>query len=336
MRKMTKHPFCLTILSIAFFVVLFFIFYVLWTPGLNVKDGRYDLHHNGIWIQHGWLGDDEWFARNQKQERIPFFRDSIRIWELASQLRKHHITDVFPHLCPTLKNGRIPSVDNQQTELFLKKFEGFRVMPWVGGVLNKHIFPGDSRWRRNFRESILDLLRTHPKFYGVHINIEPWPSGNQDIVTLLEEVRKILPKGKILSVAAFPPPTFWQPTKGTHWDKAYFRRIAELANQMVVMMYDTSIKYKKFYQHLMASWTKKILDWTQGTAVLLGVPSYKDEGVGYHNPDVENLSNSLRGIYAGLSSFKKIPSNYQGISLYCEWEMDESEWQYLRKHFLKP
>ena len=336
MVKMIKHPFCLTILSITFFVILFFIFYVLWSPGVDIKDGRYDLGRNGIWIQHGWLGDDEWFARNQKQDRIPFFRDSTRIQEFASQLHKHHITDVFSHLCPTLKNGRIPSVDHQQTELLLKKFEGFRVMPWVGGVLNKHIFPADPKWRTNFRESILDLLRIHPGFRGVHINIEPWPTGNQDIVILLDEVRKILPKGKILSVASFPPPTFWQPTKGTHWDEAYFRRIAELADQVVIMMYDTSIKYKKFYQYLMKSWTVEALNWSEGIDVLLGVPAYHDKGVGYHDPDVENLQGALSGIHAGLSCYEKIPSNYQGISLYCEWEMDETKWQYLREHFLKP
>lgn len=335
MGKMIKHPFCLTILSIISFLLLFFLFYVLWSPGVDIKDGRYDLGRNGIWIQHGWLGDDEWFVRNQKQEWIPFFRDKTHIQEFASQLHKHHITDVFPHLCPTLKNGKIPSVDHQQTELFLKKFEGFCVIPWVGGVLNKHVFPSDPKWRRNFRESILDLLRTHPKFQGIHINIEPWPSGNRDFLTLLEEIRRVMPQNKILSVAAFPPPTFWQPTKGTHWDEAYFRRIAELADQMVIMMYDTSIKYKKFYQRLMKSWTVKALNWSQGTAVLLGVPSYKDEGVGYHNPDVENLQNALFGINAGLNNFEKIPSNYQGISLYCEWEMDELKWQYLGEHFLK-
>ena len=77
-------------------------------------------------------------------------------------------------------------------------------------------------------------------------------------------------------------------------------------------MYDTSINYRKFYQHLMASWTKEVLGWTQGTAALLGVPSYSDEGVVYHNPDVENLSNSLRGIYAGLSRYKKSPRTIRG------------------------
>ena len=318
-------------------LLLFFLLgYVLWSSGLDVKDGRHDIGCNGIWIQHGWLGDDSWFVQNQKEDKISYFRNIAKILELASQLHKHHITDIFPHLCPTLKNGRIPSVDHRQTELFLKKFEGFRVMPWVGGVLNKHVFPGDPKWRRNFRESILDLFRTHPGFRGIHINIEPWPSGNRDLLVLLEEIRRVMPQNKILSIAAFPPPTFWQPTKGTHWDESYFRRIAEHADQMVVMMYDTSIKYKKFYQHLMKSWTVEALNWSEGIDVLLGVPAYHDKGVGYHDPDVENLQNALSGIHAGLSIFKKIPSNYQGISLYCEWEMNESKWQYLREHFLKP
>ncbi|HHT9137882.1 MAG TPA: glycosyl hydrolase family 18 protein [Candidatus Wunengus sp. YC60] len=236
----------------------------------------------------------------------------------------------------SLTNGRIPSVDHKQTELFLREFKGFRVMPWIGGVLNKQVFPNDPKWRRNFLDSILDLLQTHPKFQGIHINIEPWPSGNQSLLTLLKEIRKALPQDKVLSVAAFLPPTFWQPFKETHWDAAYFREIAKNVDQMVVMMYDTSFKYKKFYQQLMKSWTREILDWSKGAIVLLGVPSYKDEDVGYHNPGVENLSDALSGIHAGLNRYREIPSNYQGISLYCEWEMDELEWQYLRKHFLKP
>jgi len=334
--KVIKHPYLIIILSCIILLLFSLLGYVLWSPGVDIKDGRYDLGRNGIWIQHGWLGDDSWFAQNHKEDRIPYFRNSAKILELADQLNKHHIADVFPHLCPTLPNGQIPPVDNQQTEKFLREFDGFRVMPWIGGVLDKQAFPRDPKWRRNFREAILDLMRTHPKFQGVHINIEPWPSGNKDILTLLEEVRKILPKGKILSVAAFPPPTLWQPNKAIHWDEAYFRRIAELADQVVVMMYDTSIKYKKFYQHLMKSWTVEVLNWSEGMDVLLGVPAYYDKGVGYHNPDIENLLNALSGIHAGLSRCEKIPSNYQGISLYCEWEMDEPKWKYLREHFLKP
>lgn len=65
------------------------------------------------------------------------------------------------------------------------------------------------------------------------------------------------------------------------------------------------------------------------------MPTYLDEGVGYHHPEVENPQNALLGIHDGLSHFKPLRSNYQGIAIYCEWETDLAEWQYLEGHFLQ-
>src|SRR5262245_24757662 len=75
--------------------------YAVWSPGLEIKDGRFDLQKNGIWIQHGWLGDDDWFRKSKKPNAIGTFRDAAKIRELANLLRNNHITEVFPHLCPT-------------------------------------------------------------------------------------------------------------------------------------------------------------------------------------------------------------------------------------------
>src|SRR2546423_1450385 len=74
--------------------------YLLWRPGLDIRDGRHDRGRNGIWISHGWLGGDEWFIKNSKTNDVQRFRDPKRISELATRLRQHHITDVFPHVCP--------------------------------------------------------------------------------------------------------------------------------------------------------------------------------------------------------------------------------------------
>ena len=62
-------------------------------------------------------------------------------------------------------------------------------------------------------------------------------------------------------------------------------------------------------------------------------PDLEDADVGYHDPKVENLTNALLGIHRGLSR-QPLPTNYQGIAIYCEWETSEAEWQYIRKHFL--
>jgi len=309
--------------------------YSRWTPGQEIRDGRHDLGRNGIWIQHGWLGNDFWFSHNKKEYKKSYFRNSDQLQRLAVLFREHHITDIFPHLCPTYPTGRIPLVDPKQTELFLDIFQDFRVMPWVGGVLGTQVFLENPFWRNKFVVSVKKLFVAHPRLSGIHINIEPCPSGNREFLSLLEEIRNALPKEKILSVAGYPPPTLLHPFHDVHWDKTYFGSVAQRADQIAVMMYDTALRQQKMYQYLMASWTNEILDWTSPAQILLGVPTYKDQGVGYHDHKVENLENSLLGIHAGLQSYKSLPVNYQGIALYCEWEMEEVEWKLLREHFLK-
>jgi hypothetical protein len=159
------------------------------------------------------------------------------------------------------------------------------------------------------------------------------PSGNPAYLELLRKLRRQLPPDKILSVAAYPPPTILQPTLNVHWEKNYFEKVAREVDQMAVMMYDTSIRFQKLYQHLIASWTREVLEWSGSTEVLIGVPAYDDEGVDYHYPHVENLRNSLLGIHAGLTQYSSLPKNYKGIAIYCDWEMEPEEWQYLMQNY---
>src|SRR5206468_2358601 len=114
-----------------------------------------------------------------------------------------------------------------------------------------------------------------------------------------------------------------------------FREVARRCDQMVVMMYDAGQKLPKLYQKLMADWTGEILSWSEGKAVLLGVPTYEDAAVDYHDPHVENISNALSGIHQGLSN-RQMPKDYQGIAIYSDWETSADEWQYLREHFVRP
>lgn len=302
--------------------------YGLWSPGERVLDGRHDRRTNGIWLQHGWLGDDAWFRSTGKDRSR--FRDEARIRELAGLLGGHGIRYLYPHLCPCSGEGLIAPADDVQAERFLDGFVGFQVLPWVGGVLEGHCWPESPAWRSNFVASVCSLLRSHPRLAGVHVNIEPMPSGNRDYLALLDELRRAMPEGKLLSVAAYPPPTWLHPFPDVHWDEAYFREVARRADQLVPMMYDTAVRYPKVYRGLMAVWTSQVLRWSGTTQVLLGVPAYDDAGTGYHDPRVENLANGIRGIHGGL---RGLPVNYGGIALYCEWEMDWQEWDYLRCEF---
>ena len=305
--------------------------YALWSPGHDVTDGRHDLGTNGIWLQHGWIGHDEWFDRYGRDRTK--FRDAAKIRELAELLSRHGMAYVFPHLCPCDPDGQIAPVDDEQTALFLEGFQGIDVLPWIGGVFNDHAFPESEEWRATFVGSAIELLDAHPRFAGVHVNIEPMPSGNADYVRLLRELREALPEGKRLSIAAYPPPTRLHPFPSVHWDETYYREVCTHVDQVAPMMYDTAQRLPKVYQALMASWTRQVLTWAGDTEVLLGVPAYEDANVAYHDPRVENLRNGLLGIHAGLARLGKLPSNYRGLAIYSEWEMDEGEWRHLESHF---
>jgi hypothetical protein len=94
--------------------------------------------------------------------------------------------------------------------------------------------------------------------------------------------------------------------------------IAQRADLIVAMMYDTAIKTTKIYRHLMSQWTIEVLNWSGDIPVLLGIPTYNDRNSGYQHPEIENIRTSLSRIPAGLNSYEILPKNSFGISLYCE------------------
>ena len=299
--------------------------YLIWQPGNDAPLPEFA--NNAIWIGHGWLGDDAWFARNGRDPAE--FRSEAKIFELLRKLADHRIRTVYPHLCPARPDGRIAAYDDAQVERFLDLAEkhGIKVVPWIGGVLGESARPDDESWRKNFIASAEELLKKHPRLAGVQLNIEPLPSGDADLLRLLDELRPVL-NGKTLSVAAYPPPTRWHRFPDLHWRLAYINRIARHCDQLAVMMYDTAIPVEKFYIELMTDWTRQLAGAVRSTGceLLLGIPAYEDAGVGYHHPRVENIGSALRGISAS-DRLDRIG----GIAIYCEWEMNDAKWQRWRK-----
>ena len=314
------------LLAVAIFCGIVLLIYVLWQPGSNKVLPKFE--NNAIWLGHGWFGDDLWFKRNKRN--FEDFRNAEKIEKLLKKLADNDIKTVYPHLCPAQFNGRIAAYNDEQIELFLNIADKYKikVIPWIGGVLNESARPDDVKWRKNFIASTVELLQKHTRLAGVQINIEPLPSGNKDFLILLDELKKSL-NGKILSVAAYPPPTVWHRFPSVHWDLKYLAEVGKRADQMAVMMYDTAIPYRKFYINLYKLWISD-LSYALGatfTEILLGVPAYEDAGVGYHHPDVENISAALSAISA--SPFQK---NISGIAIYCEWEMTPDKWQIWQKY----
>lgn len=309
------------LLAAAIFCGFVLLAYALWQPGSNKPLPKFE--NNAIWLGHGWLGDDLWFKRNK--QKFEAFRSAEKIEKLLKKLADNDIKTVYPHLCPAQFNGRIAAYNDEQIELFLNIADKYKikVIPWVGGIFKESARPSDEKWRQNFISSIVELLQKHPRLGGVQVNIEPMPSGNRDFLILLDELNVAM-QGKILSIAAYPPPTILHRFPSVHWDLKYLAEIGKRTDQMAVMMYDTAIPYRKFYINLYKQWIDDLSKtlYKTNTEILLGVPAYEDAGVGYHHPEVENISAALSAISA--SPFKK---NISGVAIYCEWEMTPDKWQ---------
>ena len=299
--------------------------YWVWQPGSN--DPLPEYSNNAIWLGHGWLGDDSWFSRNNRNKED--FRSVEKISALFKKLSDNKISTVYPHLCPAQLNGKIAPYDSEQIERFLDIAEQYniKVIPWIGGVYEESARPANEKWRKNFVLSVDELLKKHPRLAGVQVNIEPMPESEVGFIKLLDELRPEMP-GKILSIAAYPPPTAWHRFPDVHWELSYIKRLTDHCDQLAVMMYDTAIPLEKFYIKLMTDWTDQLASAVSSgnCELLLGIPAYEDTGVGYHHPRVENIFSALKGI-AGAGG--KLQAS--GIAIYCEWEMDENKWAVWRK-----
>ena len=305
-----------------------------WQPGLTIRDGRDNLGRNAIWLGHGWLGADSWFGSETEKTR---FRSISNIEQLARKCRENGIRDLYPHLAPTQDSGAVAASDDAQIERLLDHTKGLRVLPWIGGRMNKHIAPRDAATASRFVASVGALMRRHPRLAGVHLNVEPWKSGDAGMLQLLEQLRAELPPGKILSVSGYPPQSEFYPLR-LAWSENYYRAVASRVDQIAVMLYDSSLHDAKMYQWFVARWAGKVLDWTRDshTEILFGVPTYGAAGptLGpiYHDARVENLPNTLAGLHRALSESK--PPNYQGAAIYSEWETDAGEWRIWRRDWL--
>lgn len=305
--------------------------YLIWNPGEWKSGGRFNRDRNGVWCSQGWVGNADWFSRTGRNP-ADFGEDSLRA--LRDRLRANGIAYVFPHLCPSTATGSLPAYDPRRMDQFVETLDGMTVIPWIGGVLGDGCLPENEAWRKSFCAQVAGLLERHPRLGGIHLNIEPMPDGTEGFLKLLEELKAVVGKERILSVAAYPPPTLWHPHPEVHWSEPYFRAVARRVDQVVPMMYDTSIQLEKVYVNLVRSWTIETLDWSEQAEVLLGVPSYEDADAGYHVPRVERLGNALAGINAALISREgKALKQPVGISVYAEWTTSEEEWTELREQF---
>lgn len=314
----------LVILGLAGLVVALGAYLGYSTPAPDTAPHPFNQDRNAVWLEHRWL------ERPQPAADID---------ALLQTLSQHGVRYVFPHLIPFGSDGRLPAHSREQMRAFLAAAQRvapqIKVLPWVGGLR--------AGYKRQ-RQGTIDLADLAQRqrvvaecrglidegFDGIHLNVEPVDDGNLEYLALLRALRAAVGPDRLLSVSATRPgPTALPFAPNFLWSLGYYARVAALADQLVVMAYDTGLPtpalYRRYVSFASAATTRALIA-SQGHArVLLGVPTYDDTGL-MHRRGVETPENALLGVVAGLRGLGG-GGTFEGVALYAEWTTDADEWQ---------
>ena len=319
MIRMIKSFFKFMIFAVIIALILAWYFLIGPHGNLEGKDFNQDL--NGLWIKHAWVGSGQ---------------ESSVIEDLALKLAKYDIKYVYIHSGPLDSDGTVPEERYEFAQQFIsvltEKNPDIVPLAWLG-QLRSEIDLDDPEIRANVVKTATKM--TEAGFAGVHYDIEPVPHEDTAFLSLLEETRDAL-VDKFISVATDE----WQPSLisdvvgaileediKSYWETEYFQETAQIADQIVVMTYDTSLSEPANYEWLVE---QQVIYLTQalapyGAELLIGIPTYEDDKESF-DPEVENMETGLKGVIQGLNNKRTTVDTFTGVAIYANWETDESEW----------
>jgi hypothetical protein len=316
------RPFALKLGTLAL-LLLGPVAWIALSPAGDTAPHPFNQDRNAVWLEHRWL------------ERA---HDQRQMEDLVGALQERGVAYVYPHVIPFDREGNLPPHDREQMRRFLEVAHrvapAMKVLPWVGGlrVGYKRSRPGtvdlsDLVQRQRMAAECRGLI--DEGFHGVHVNIEPVDDGNDDFLALLRSLRTAVGDGNILSLSAIKPGPLHVPlAPNFFWTPGYYARVARLADQVVVMAYDTGIPTPSLYRRYLAyvaQTVSRALDGSDSRArVLVGIPTYDGSGI-MHRAGVENAENAIPGIVAGLRGLGA-GGTFEGVALYAEWTTDDDEW----------
>src|SRR5262249_50459900 len=149
-------------------------------------------------------------------------------------------------------------------------------------------------------------------------------------LSLLQAVRTAVGEKALLSVSAIRPGPFRiLVAPNFFWTPEYYARVGTLADQVVLMTYDTGIPTASLYRRYLAYAARRVTEEMVRTKararVLVGIPTYDETGF-MHRAGVETPENALLGVVAGLRGVGG-GGTFEGVAIYAEWTTDDSEWR---------
>ncbi|MCK8434502.1 hypothetical protein G3I77_16180 [Streptomyces sp. D2-8] len=289
-------------------------------------DGTRTRDRDALWLGHAWVD-----GRKKDAD----------VTALARRLRDTGIRDLYVHSGPLEHDGTLPKSVYPKARWFIdavhEKLPGVRVQAFLGDVLasenSEGLLLNDPDTRAAAVRSARQVLDTG--YEGIHLDLEPMPSGDRDFLTLLDSLRReTRSRDAQLSVAAHqidPLPAFhtlWGGVTGhpKWWSQEFFGQVARRVDQIAVMSYDTMQPLESTYGGYVAQQTSLALEVTPpSTDLLMGLPFFHENRFGHWN-HAETVPAAVRGVRLGLSRTDADRARF-GVALYIDFAATEADWR---------
>jgi hypothetical protein len=323
---------------VAVLVPLVSLLAVLTALGVNYTgdpaDGTYTRDRDALWLGHAWVD-----GRKKDAD----------VTALARRLQGTGIRDLYVHSGPLEHDGTLPKSRCPRARWFVdavhEKLPGIRVQAFLGDVLASESGEGmvlaDPDTRAAVVRSARQVLDTG--YEGVHLDLEPMPSGDRDFLTLLDALRReTRSRGARLSVAAHqidPLPelhtVFGLFTENPKWwSQEFFGQVARRVDQIAMMSYDTAQPLESTYGGYVAQQTSLALEVTPpATDLLMGLPFYWESNFD-HWGHAETVPAAVRGVRLGLSRTDADRARF-GVALYIDFAATEADWRAYREDWVR-
>lgn len=295
--------------------------------GATFNEGR-----NAIWLAHTWVGDEH---------------SRAEIETVSATLAARGFRYLYLHAGPLEADGTVPPERYRYASGFLAVAKASQpdmvLLAWLGG-LNRATGDGDldltdPRVRANIVSTAQGLV--NEGWDGIHLNIELLPTGRQDYLTLLAELREALGPRAFLSLAGqrlwlLPTPLAPLPKLSEFiWDAPYLRAVAARVNQVAVMTYDSALPLPNLFIQYQRAQTRELVKALADAGdleLLVGVPTYSDKRWNF-NEAAENMGSGLQGVIEGLQDLPE-RKPFAGVAIYAHWTTGEQQWQTYRRMWL--
>ncbi len=300
------------------FIALVLIWALTFGFSANKPGSFYNTGDNAVWLEHAWVGE---------------YKSEAEIRNLVADLIEYDFSTAFVHVGPLKSDGTIDPETYEYSIHFVDTFKKFdkdiELQAWMGQIRHR-IDLDDPEVRHNVVKKSI-IMSQMVGFDGIHFDIEPAHDYDSGFIDLLKETRAGLPEDKVISVALakfIPRSAIW--FFGNIYEfrnystQVNYGNVQKYADQIAVMVYDTSIKRDWLYEWLVKEQTIWITSFLDDAKVFIGIPTYDyGDPRPWFDHEVENVRTGLRGVVKGLNNLRSDLDSFAGVAVYPYWEFDE-------------